>query len=93
MVAPTAHTTQQTFLIGFPPKLSFFIGHNADINISVPIQFLPTRVSPLALLTYIYICHTSHMMWENLQAYNIEGTVQQGKEHEIQGACQALGIM
>ena len=43
--------------------------------------------------SHTYICHTSHILWENLQAYNIEGTVQQEKEHEIQGACQALGIM
>ena len=41
----------------------------------------------------IYICHTSHNLWENLQVYNIEGTVQQEKEHKKQGACQALGIV
>ena len=38
IVAPIAHITQN----GIPwlarlPKQSFFIGHNADINISVPI--------------------------------------------------------
>ena len=32
--------------------------------------------------THLYICHTSHILWENLQAYNIEGTVQQEKEHK-----------
>ena len=32
--------------------------------------------------SHIYICHTSHILWENLQAYNIEGTVQQEKEHK-----------
>ena len=42
---------------------------------------------------YIYICHTSHILWENLQAYNIEGTVQQEKEHKNQGAHQALGTV
>ena len=42
---------------------------------------------------HTYICHTSHILWENLQAYNIEGTVQQEKEHKNQGACQALGIV
>ena len=31
--------------------------------------------------------HSSHIMWENLQAYNIEGTVQQEKEPQNQGAC------
>ena len=40
-------------------KMSFFIGHNADVNNSVPIEFLPTRFSPQALLTHIY---TSHKM-------------------------------
>ena len=43
--------------------------------------------------TYIYTCHASHILWKNLQAYNIEGTVQQEKEHKKQGACQALGIV
>ena len=42
---------------------------------------------------YIYICHTSHILSENLRAYNIEGTVQQEMEHKNQGACQALGIV
>ena len=69
--------------------MSFYIGHDADINNSVPIQFLPTRFSPQALLTHIYICHAYHILQENLQAYNIEGTVQQEKEHKN----QALGIV
>ena len=43
--------------------------------------------------SHIYICHTSHILWKNLQAYNIEGTVQQEKEHKIQGASSALGIV
>ena len=43
--------------------------------------------------SHIYICRTSHILWENLQAYNIEGTVQQEKEHKNQQACQALGIV
>ena len=29
--------------------------------------------------SHTYICHTSHILWKNLQAYNIEGTVQQEK--------------
>ena len=41
----------------------------------------------------IYTCHTSHILWKNLQAYNIEGRVQQEKVHKNQGACQALGIV
>ena len=43
--------------------------------------------------THTYICHASHILWKNLQAYNIEGTVQQEKEHNIQGPCQALIIV
>ena len=40
-----------------------------------------------------HIYCTSLILWENLQAYNIEGTVQQEKEHKNQGSCQALGIV
>ena len=43
--------------------------------------------------SHIYICRTSLILWENLQVYNIEGIVQQEKEHKNQGACQALGIV
>ena len=70
--------------------MSFFIGHNADINNSVDSfqQEFHHRHS-----SHIYTCHTSHILWENLHAYNIEGTVQQEKEHKNQGACQALGIV
>ena len=42
---------------------------------------------------HIYTCHVSHILWKNLQAYNIEGTVHQEKENKSQGACQALGII
>ena len=42
---------------------------------------------------HTYTCHTSHILWKNLQAYNIEGTVQQEKEHKNQGPCQALRIV
>ena len=43
--------------------------------------------------SHIYICHTSHILWKKLQAYNIEDTVQQEKEHKFQGARRALGIV
>ena len=33
--------------------------------------------------SHIKICHACLMLWENLQAYNIEGTVQQEKEDEF----------
>ena len=57
-------------------------------------QFLPTIFSTMhAPHIYIYICHTSHILGKNLQAYNIEGTAQQEKEHKFQGASRALGIV
>ena len=31
--------------------------------------------------SHTYICHTCHILWENLQAYNIEGTAQHEKDH------------
>ena len=43
--------------------------------------------------SHIYICHTSHILWKNLQAYNIEDTVQQEKEHQFQRATRALEIV
>ena len=42
---------------------------------------------------YIYIYVTHHILWKNLQVYNIEHTVQQEKEHKFQGASRALGIV
>ena len=39
---------------------------------------------------HIYTCHASHFSWKT---YNIEGTVQQEKEHKNQEACQALGMV
>ena len=48
-----------------------------------------TRLYP-TYHSHIYNCHTSHILWKNLQAYNIEGTVQQEKEHKNQGACQGV---
>ena len=43
--------------------------------------------------SHIYICHEPHNLWDNLQAYNIESTVQQEKEQKNLGACQALRIV
>ena len=43
--------------------------------------------------THIYIFHTSHSLWKNLQAFNIEGTAQQEKEYKFQRASRALGIV
>ena len=43
-------------------------------------------------LTHIYLSHISHL-WKNLQADNIEGTVQQEQKHKFQRANRALGIV
>ena len=60
MVAPTAHITQQNFLIGSIPRIEFFIGQDKVTNISVPILSLPMRFSPQMPLTHIYVSHISH---------------------------------
>ena len=44
-------------------------------------------------LSNLLLCHASQSLLENLQAYNIEGTVQQEKEHKFQAAGRALGIV
>ena len=41
---------------------------------------------------YIYVTHLT-FLWKNLQAYNIEGTVQEEKEHKFHSASRALGIV
>ena len=60
MVAPTAHITQQNFLIGSIPRIEFFIGQDKVTNISVPILSLSMRFSPYMPLTHIYMSHISH---------------------------------
>ena len=56
-------------------------------NFSQP-DFLPHMS-----LTHIYVLHSSHNLQKNLQAYNIEGTVKQEKEHNFQRASKGLGIV
>ena len=95
MVVPTAHTTQQNYLIGLFPKMSFslvmmLMSITQSLYDSSQQAFHHGHSSYIYI--YIYMSHISHL-WENLQAYNIEGTVQQEKEHKKQGACQALGIV
>ena len=41
--------------------------------------------------SHTYICHTSHVLWKNLQAYNIQGRVHSRKGHKFQRASRALG--
>ena len=47
-------------------------------------------ISPNQIFT---MCAPHTYMWKNVQAYNIEGTVQQEKEHKFQRASRALGIV
>ena len=60
MVAPTAHITQQKFLIGSFPKIKVFHCQDDVVDISDPIQSLPMRFSPHMPLTHIYMSHISH---------------------------------
>ena len=90
MVASIAHITQQNSLIGSSSIIELFIGCNADIDISVPIQFLPTRFYHGHRL-HIHTCHASHILWKNLQVYNIQDSVQQ-KEHQNKMHAHFLGI-
>ena len=83
-----ACATQQNSLIGSIPKIEFF-HWSRQYHQLVPTQFLPTRILPCTPPTH----HTSHILWKNLQAYNTEGTVQEEKEHQFQGASRALGIV
>ena len=59
--------------------------------ISQPLYNLSKQEFYHAYPLHIYTCHTSHILWENLQTYNNQGTVQQEKEHNNQGECQAVG--
>ena len=79
------HRTQQSeaFELASLSKLRFFRGHDPDINSYVLISFLQKRFHHMSLShTHIYICHASHILWKNLQMYNIEGTIQQEMEHK-----------
>ena len=92
MVTCTACATQQNSLIGSIPKIKF-IQWLRQCH-----QYLgPYMISPNQIFTtcdpHTYICHTSHILWKNLQSYNIEVTVQQEKEHKFQRASRALGIV
>ena len=42
---------------------------------------------------HIYTCHPSHSLWKNLQAYNIQDSVQWKKEHQNTSHSHLLGIV
>ena len=94
MVVCTVHTTQQNSLIGQFPQIKFFYWSRQCHQYLGPYVISPIQIFTMhAPHTHIYICHTSHILWKNLQAYIIEGTVRQETEHKIQGASRALGIV
>ena len=92
MVTCTAHATQQNTLVGSIPKFSFSLVETVS-SISWSLCDLSQPDFHHVCPSHIYICHTSHILCKNLQAYNIEGTVQDEKEHKFQRASKELGIV
>ena len=88
----TACTTQQNSLIGSIPKIEFFHWSRQCCRYLGPYMITPNQIFTTHV-PHTYICHASHILWKNLQAYNIEGTVQQEMEHKFQRASRALGIV
>ena len=91
MAVPTAHTTQQKYWLIF---------QNQAFSLVMTLMLITPSLYNSSQQEFHHrhsshtcICHASHILWENLQAYNIEGTGQQEKEHKNQEACQALGIV
>ena len=93
MVMCTVHTTQQNTWIGSIHKIMFFHWlrqcrqYLSLHNFSQPDfhHMCPSHI-------YIYVIHLT-FLWKYLQAYNIEGTVQQEKDQKFQRASRALGIV
>ena len=79
-------------LIGSIPKIEFFHWSRQYHQYLGPYTISCNQIFTMHA-SHIYICHISHILWKNLQAYNIEGTVQEEKEHQFQGASRALGIV
>ena len=93
MVMHTACATQQNSLIGTIPKIEFFHWSRQCHHYLAPYAISPNQIfTTHDPHTYIYVTHLT-LLWENLQAYHIEGTVQQEKEQKFQGASRALGIV
>ena len=93
MVACTVHATQQNYLIGSIPKIEFFHWLRQCHQYLGPYLISTNQIfTTHAPHTYIYVIHLT-FLWKNLQAYNIEGTVQQAKAHKFQRASRALGIV
>ena len=76
MVAPIAHIRQENSLIGSSSKIKLF---HVVMTLTLISQSLYNLSQQELYHTYpllIYTCHTSHILWKNLQAYNIGDSVQ-----------------
>ena len=74
MVAPTAHITQKTFLIGSFPEINFSLV-KMTLQISLSLYDLSLQdFSTHAPYTYIHVTHLT-FIWKNLQAYNIQDSI------------------
>ena len=91
MVAPMTHATQQNITDWLILQNQVFSLVVMLTLISQPLYNLSQQEFYHAYPLHIYTCLTSHILWENLQTYNIDDTVQQEKEHNNQGECQAVG--
>ena len=80
MVAPTAHKTHQKFLIRLFPQNEFFSLVMMLMLITQSLYDSSLQDTHHRNSSHTYICHTSHILLENLQEKN-------------QGACQTLGIV
>ena len=87
-----AHNTSNS-LIGSIPKNQVFSLVETMSSIFQSLYNFSQPEYHHTCLSQIQIYHTSHILWKNLQAYNIEGNVQQEKEHKSHGASRALGIV
>ena len=75
MVAPTAHITQQNFLIGSFPEIEFFHWLRQCHQYLGPYMICPYKSFTMhALYTYMYVTHLT-ILFKNLQAYNIGDSV------------------
>ena len=72
MVAPTAHITQQNFLIGSSSKIKLFHWSRQCHGYLSP--YVISHYDMHAPYTYIHVMHLT-ILWKNLQAYNIGDSV------------------
>ena len=62
-------------------------------SISHPLYNLSHQEFYHTYLLHIYTCHTSHILWKNLQAYNIGDSEQWKRNAKIKTHSHLLGIV